>query len=184
MQNLLKINFIFESPFHELFLMLLIRFIIGYREEINRPDFFIYCDLSLKKNCRQMKSQSFVWKSLSGNLWFRRKKLNLQFRRIPSLRNSCKTCCSVSQEERSQPNYGFNAARITTRPFISSLYFSDKLWKASEERKITIRNNKMVLWWYFLVIFIMFGHFYYSFNLFLLFMLIVVSWSNSWQPVF
>ena len=39
------------------------------------------------------------------------------------------------------------------KAFVSFLYFSDKLWKASEERKITIRNNKMVLWWYFLVIF-------------------------------
>ena len=51
------------------------------------------------------------------------------------------------------------------KAFVSFLYFSDKLWKASEERKITIRNNKMVLWWYFLVIFKNQFWSYYSYSL-------------------
>ena len=117
----------------------------------------LYCDLSLKKYCRQMKSQSFVWKSLSGNLWFRRKKLNLQFRRISSLRNSCKTCSSGSKEERSQPNYGFNAARITKRP--KSFHIFSLLFRQTMKSVRRVQNHnpklkyKMVLWWYFVVIF-------------------------------
>ena len=93
---------------------------IGFMEEINGRVFcqFIVIPL-LRINCRQMKSRGFVWKARL--VIYDSAKLNLTLLRISYLWNSCKTSSSSSQEERSEPNYGLNAARIPTVTKLSYL---------------------------------------------------------------
>ena len=66
-----------------------------------------------------MKIRGFVWKALL--VIYDSAKLNLTSPRISNLWNSCKTCSSGWQVERSQPNYGLNAARIPTPQKLSYL---------------------------------------------------------------
>ena len=95
----------------------------------------IYCDPALRINYRQMESRSFVWKAL---VIYDSSKLNLAIQRISHLWNSCKTCSSSSQEERSQPNYGLNAARILREQKPSHLMLFSMFQATPSENKYLV----------------------------------------------